>query len=84
MNYCKKGEDNMATGNRSKTAKKLKGVFDQQALHSRTFEIVEQKEYIVKMYEHGKLIEERSMAGHSKPYAESCGQNWLNGVIRGY
>ena len=49
----------MATGNRSKMAKKLKGVFDQQALHSRTFEIVEQKEYIVKMYEHGKLIEER-------------------------
>lgn len=53
-------------------------------LPERHYEIVEETQYIVKMYENGKLIESRSVAGHSKRYAEDCGENWNIGVINGH
>ena len=74
----------MATGMKTKNAKKLRAVFDKHNLSARHFEIVEEKQYVVKMYENGKLIESRSIGGHSKRYAEDCGQNWNNGVINGH
>lgn len=51
-------------------------------LPERHYEIVEETHYIVKMYENEKLIESRSMGEHSKQYAEDCGENWNNGVIK--
>ena len=74
----------MATGMKTKNAQKLKAVFDRHTLPARHFEIVEETQYVVKMYEQGKLIESRSMGGHSERYAEDCGQNWNNGVINGH
>ena len=56
--------------------------FNMDKLPERHYEIVEETHYIVKMYENGKLIESRSMGEHSKQYAEDCGENWNNGVIK--
>ena len=33
------------------------------------------------MYEGKDLIESRKLPGYSKAYAESCAENWENGVI---
>ena len=38
--------------------------------------------YVVELWEDGELKEERYLEGKSKAYAESCAENWTNGVIK--
>ena len=40
------------------------------------------KAYVVELWEDGELKEERYLEGKSKAYAESCAENWTNGVIK--
>ena len=45
--------------------------------------IREVKTYVVDLYEENTLLEERTLYGKSKRYAEDCAENWENGVING-
>ena len=38
--------------------------------------------YVVELWEDGELKEERYLEGKSKADAESCAENWTNGVIK--
>jgi|TARA_B110000503_G_C6888765_1_gene305826 hypothetical protein len=48
---------------------------------TRTATIREETTFVVDMYEGKELIESRKLSGYSKAYAESCAENWENGVI---
>jgi hypothetical protein len=41
-----------------------------------------EKVHVVELWEDGELKEERYLQGKSKAYAESCAENWTNGVIK--
>jgi len=43
--------------------------------------IREVKTYIVDLYEENTLLEERTLYGKSKRYAEDCAENWENGIF---
>ena len=38
-------------------------------------------EYVVVMMQDESIIEERTISGHTKQYAEDCAENWVIGVI---
>lgn len=50
-------------------------------IKERSYEIVEQTQYVVNMYKNNELVESRPMGDHSKEYAQDCGENWIIGVI---
>jgi hypothetical protein len=41
----------------------------------------EGSDYVVEMYEDNKLVESRTISGHTLEYAEDCAENWVTGVI---
>jgi|TARA_R110002074_G_scaffold125215_1_gene262200 hypothetical protein len=47
----------------------------------RTTKIIERTHYEVELWENGVLLETRSCTNHSRAYAESIEENFINGVI---